>query len=110
MKPILSNRQTIITSWVIAASRWVCIAGMLYFNSRAHEYIEPKSGRGDIEKAEPFLQASGVFFWVWVSLILLAIILALISPKIERSMVILFQVVVLPSLEFWFMFFMAFNI
>ena len=105
MKPLLSTRQTIITSWLIGAFRWLCIAGFLYSNSRAHEFIEPKSGRGDIEKAEPFLQIAGVFFWVWASLILLAVILALISPKLDRSMVILFQIVVLPSLEFWFVFF-----
>ena len=105
MKPILNNRQTIFTSWFIAACRWLSITGLLYFNSRASEFYDQKSFIGDIEKAEPFLEIAGIFFWGWVSLILLAVILVFIIPKLERSMVILFQIVVLPSLEFWFILF-----
>ena len=105
MKEILSSRQTIITSWMLALFRWFSIAGYLYFINRAHEFVDPKSGFGDVEKAEPLFQIAGTFFWAWAIIILAAVILSLLCPKIERSMVILFQVIVLPCLELWFIFF-----
>ena len=105
MNPIITNRQTIITSWVLAFFRWCSVAGYIYFSVLAEEHFNYKSGMGNLEKAEPLTQIANTFFWCWASLILAAVIIAFISPKIERSMLILFQIVVLPSLEFWFVFF-----
>lgn len=81
------------------------MGGYLYFLSLSAEHFDYKSAIGDFEKAESLSQIAGMFFWGWALLILVAILLSLVSPKAERSMVLLLQVLVLPSLEFGFLLF-----
>jgi len=107
MNSLLNNRQTTLASWVLTAFRWCAVGGYIYFLSLSADHFDYKSAIGDFEKAESLSQIAGMFFWVWASLILVAILLSLVSPKLERSMVLLLQALVLPSLEFGFMLFIG---
>jgi len=70
---------------------------------RASEYVSLKTRSGEIDKAQPFLDMADNAFLAWGILIIVAVIVALIAKKGHRGMIILFQVVLLPSIEFFVM-------
>ena len=67
-------------------------------------------GIGDLEKAKPFLDLASNIFWVWVALIIFAILFAFFASKRSRIMVVLFQVILLPIVEFVILIYWSVNI